>query len=95
MYLHGSVVDLVDSGVVDVFDVVIEVVLFVLVVVVVDCSVMLVVVGLDCTFSVVVDVFIVVVVEIVVIGPMHDRFKNIYPFTTLIIRISCILNDKA
>ena len=45
-------------------------VLFVVIAVVVDISVMFVVVGLDCIFSVVVDVFSVVVVEIVVIGPM-------------------------
>ena len=52
------------------FDVVIEVAL--LVVVVVDNGVTLVVVGLDFICSVIVDVLIVVVVEIVVIGPMKD-----------------------
>ena len=68
--LHGSVVDEVDKGEVDMFDVVIEVAL--LVVVVVDNRATLVVVGLDFICSVVVDVLIVVVVEIVVIGPMKD-----------------------
>ena len=62
--------DEVGKSVDDVFDVVIEVAL--LVVVVVDNGVTLVVVGLDSICSVIVDVLIVVVVEIVVIGPMKD-----------------------
>ena len=68
--MSNLIVDEVGKGVVDMFDVVIEVAL--LVVVVVDNGVTLVVVGLDSICSVIVDVLIVVVVEIVVIGPMKD-----------------------
>ena len=58
-------------------------------VVVVDSSDMLDVAGLDCVCSVVVDVLIFVVVDIVVIGPMKDKYKIVIllPFAKL---ISCI-----